>query len=155
LALCSQTSARSGTPDCQVVHRTVSGGAPDSVWCARLVSGEKVVLRIRRRRTTIIHRTVQWCTGLSGGSSAANSLLSGMKKGDVAKNSPDCLVMHRTVRGANGRQRQRSATKSAGDAWQLQRSAGGTGLSGAPTGPELQRSSVSDLEGSRAPNRLQ
>jgi hypothetical protein len=57
---------------------------------------------------------------------------------------------------------QRSATKSAGDAWQLQRSAGGTGLSGvhrtvpgAPMGPELQRSSVPDLEGNHAPDRLQ
>jgi hypothetical protein len=63
---------------------------------------------------------------------------------------------------------QRSAAKSTGDAWQLQRSAGGTGLSGvhrtvsgvhrtvsgAPTVPELQRSTVPDLEGNRAPDRL-
>jgi hypothetical protein len=28
-------------------------------------------------------------------------------------------------------------------------------VSGAPTGPELQRSSVPDLEGNRAPDRLQ
>jgi hypothetical protein len=32
-----QTPARLGTPDCPVVHWTVSGGAPDSVWCAKLV----------------------------------------------------------------------------------------------------------------------
>jgi hypothetical protein len=31
------TPARSGTPDCPVVHRTVSDGAPDIVRCARLV----------------------------------------------------------------------------------------------------------------------
>jgi hypothetical protein len=69
-------------------HTGLSGGAPDSVRCARLVSGEK--------------------------------------------------------------------------ACQLQRLAGGTGLSsvhrtvsGAPTGPELQRSSVPDLEGNHAPDRLQ
>jgi hypothetical protein len=31
----------------------------------------------------------------------------------------------------------------------------GTGLSGAPTGPKLQRSSVPDLEGNRAPDHLQ
>jgi hypothetical protein len=46
--------------------------------------------------------------------------------------------------------------------WQLQRSAGGTGLSsvhrtmsGAPMGLELQLSIVPDLEGNRAPDRLQ
>jgi hypothetical protein len=57
---------------------------------------------------------------------------------------------------------QRSATKSTGDAWQLQRSEGGTGLSGADrtvsdaaTSSELQRSTVPDLEGNRAPDRLQ
>jgi hypothetical protein len=36
-----------------------------SVWCARLVSGESAALGNRRRCTTIIHRTVRWCTGLS------------------------------------------------------------------------------------------
>jgi hypothetical protein len=68
------------------------------------------------------------------------------KKGDVA-------IIHRTVR---------SAAKSTGDAWQLQRSEGGTGLSGvhrtvfcASTGPELQWSTVLDLEGNRAPDRVQ
>jgi hypothetical protein len=81
-----------------VWHIGLSGGAPDSVRCARLASGEKVVLRIWRRQTSIIHQTVWWCTGLSGGSSEANSLLSGMKKGDVAKNSLHCPVVHRTVR---------------------------------------------------------
>jgi hypothetical protein len=69
----------------------------DSVRCARLVSGEKAALGSWRRCTAIIHRTVQWCTGLSGESSAANSLLSGNGKGDVA-------IIHRTVRWANGRQ---------------------------------------------------
>jgi hypothetical protein len=44
LVVCSQTSARSGTSDCSVVHWKVSGGALDSVRCARLVSGEKVAL---------------------------------------------------------------------------------------------------------------
>jgi hypothetical protein len=42
--VCSQDSAQSGTPDCLVVHRTVSGGALDSVRCARLVSGELATL---------------------------------------------------------------------------------------------------------------
>jgi hypothetical protein len=63
----------------------------------------------------IIHRTVRWCTGLSG---------------------------EPTVASANGRPLNL-------------RSAGDTGLSGAPTGLELQRSIVPDLEGNRAPDRLQ
>jgi hypothetical protein len=59
-------------------HTGLSGGAPDSVWCARLAGGEPTALGKTQRRTTIIHRTVRWC---------------------------------------NGRQRQRSAAQSAGDAW--------------------------------------
>ena len=49
-----------------VWHTGLSGGAPDSVRCARLNSGEQATLGRSRRRTTIIHRTVRWCTGLSG-----------------------------------------------------------------------------------------
>jgi hypothetical protein len=49
-----------------LAHRTVSGGAPDSVRCARLNSSEQATLGKVWRRTTIIHRTVRWCTGLSG-----------------------------------------------------------------------------------------
>ena len=41
-----------------LAHRTVR--------CARLDSGELATLGNLRRRTTIIHRTVRWCTGLSG-----------------------------------------------------------------------------------------
>jgi hypothetical protein len=41
-------------------------GAPDSVRCARLDSGQLAALGSRRRRTDKNHRTVQWCTGLSG-----------------------------------------------------------------------------------------
>ena len=64
--MCSQDSAQSGTPDCPVVHRTVSGGAPDSVRCARLTLVKRPLSGIRRRCTSKIHRTVRWCTGLSG-----------------------------------------------------------------------------------------
>jgi hypothetical protein len=55
-----------GEPDCPVVHRTVSSGAPDSVRCARLALVKRLLSGIRRRHTAIIHRTVWWCTGLSG-----------------------------------------------------------------------------------------
>jgi hypothetical protein len=44
----------------------VSGGAPDSVRCARLALVKRLLSGIRRRRTAIIHRTVRWCTRLSG-----------------------------------------------------------------------------------------
>jgi hypothetical protein len=57
--VCSQTPARPGTPDCPVVHWTVSGapGWPTVNW---LLSGK------RPRRTTKIHQTIRWCTRLSG-----------------------------------------------------------------------------------------
>jgi hypothetical protein len=80
----NQDSAQFGTPDCPVVHRTVSGGAPDSVRCTRLNSGEQATLGKVWRRTTIIYRTVWWCTGLSG------------------EPTVDC---------ANGRQRNQRATR--------------------------------------------
>jgi hypothetical protein len=56
-----------------VWHTGLSGGAPDSVRCARLVRGELAALGIRRRRTAIIHRTVRWCTGLSGEPTVASA----------------------------------------------------------------------------------
>jgi hypothetical protein len=91
----SQLLLRLGAPDCLVVHRTVSDGAPDSVRCARRVQGEPVALGTRRRRTTIIHRTVRWCTGLSGESSAAKSSLSGKVQRRTAK-------IHQTVGWCTG-----------------------------------------------------
>jgi hypothetical protein len=78
LARSSQDSAKSGTPDCPVVHRIVFGGARDSVRCARLASGELATLR--------------------------NSSVA------YGYNSPDCPVSQRPPA-------QRSAAKSAGDAW--------------------------------------
>jgi hypothetical protein len=70
-------------------------GAPDSVRCARPVSGEQAALGTRRRRTAIIHRMVRWCTGPSGESSAAKSSLSGKVQRRTAK-------IHRTVRWCTG-----------------------------------------------------
>jgi hypothetical protein len=62
----SHDSAQSGTPDCPVVHRTVSG-APG--WFL----ANWPLLGIRRRRTAIIHRIVRWCTGLSGEPTTASA----------------------------------------------------------------------------------
>jgi hypothetical protein len=66
MAMFSQSQLGLGAPDCPVVHRTVSGGAPDSFRCARLTLVNLLLSGLRRRCTAIIHRTVQWCTGLSG-----------------------------------------------------------------------------------------
>jgi hypothetical protein len=70
LAVYSQNQLGPGTPDCPVVHRTVSDGAPDSVWCLRLVNSEPVALEKRWSNAAINHRTVRWCTGLSSESMA-------------------------------------------------------------------------------------
>jgi hypothetical protein len=142
-------------------HTGLSSGAPDSVWCARLVSGESDALRNRRRCTAIIHRTVRWCTGLSGESSVANSSPSGKAKGRCGYNSPDCPVVHRTVRRANGHLRQRSAAQSSRDTWTAptvnwcnEMSGVHRTVSGAPVSPEEQRSDMPNLEGDRAPDYL-
>jgi hypothetical protein len=76
-----------GAPDCPVVHQTVSG-ALGPVPMNR-------PLGTRRRRMAIIHRTVRWCTGLSGESSAAKSSLSGNVQWRTA-------IIHRTVRWGTG-----------------------------------------------------
>jgi hypothetical protein len=75
---------------------------------------------IGRGVTAIIHRTVRWCTGLSG--------------------EPKALA-------ANGRPRDHRVTRGS-----CQRSVGHTGLSGAPTDPEDQRSDALDVEGDRTPD---
>jgi hypothetical protein len=83
-------------------------------------------------------------------------------KGATCYNSPDCLVVHQTVRWANGRHRQQSVAKSAGDTWTTPTVSWCTGLSGvhrivsgAPISPEEQRSDMPNLEGDRAPDSLQ
>jgi hypothetical protein len=103
-------------------HTGLSDVASDQ--CPRLVDGEPAALGNRQSCTAINHRTVRWCTGLSGESSATNSLVSGNEKGDVA-------IVHRTVRwftglsgeptvaSANGRPHKLRATRGL-----LQRSAG-------------------------------
>jgi hypothetical protein len=59
MALFSQSLLSLGAPDRPVVHRTVSGDAPDSVRCARLALANSLLLGFHRRRTAIIHRTVR------------------------------------------------------------------------------------------------
>jgi hypothetical protein len=83
-----QTLARLGTPDCPV--RQVS-------------PRELAALGTRRRRTAKNHRTVRWCTGLFGESSAANSSPSGKAKGRRGYNSLDCTVSQRLPAPTVGR----------------------------------------------------
>jgi hypothetical protein len=109
----------------------LSGGAPD---CP--VSHPRRTRRSREKEKGVRIKF----TGLSGG-------------------APDCPVAHRTVRCANGRQRQRSVAQSSHNTWSRQRSVGHTGLSGvhrtvsgAPTDPEDQRSTALRMERNQAPD---
>jgi hypothetical protein len=113
LALCSQTSARPG--------------APDSVRCARLAGGELAALGKKQRRTAIIHRTIRWCTRLSG---------------------------EPTVASANGRPRNPRATRGPQQrsVGHTRLSGVHRTVSGAPTDPEDQRSDAPEMEGDCAPD---
>jgi hypothetical protein len=83
-----------------VWHTELSGGAPNSVRCARLATGEQTTLGKNRRRTTIIHRTVQWCTGLSGEPTVASATVGRAIRGrrvaraNGRQGAPDCSVRH-------------------------------------------------------------
>jgi hypothetical protein len=108
-------------------HIALSGGAPDSVRCARLANGEPSALGKMQRHTTIIHQTIRWCTGLSG---------------------------EPTVASANGRLRNPRATcgpqqRSVGHTrlFGVHRT-----VSCAPTDPKDQWSDAPDMEGDRAPD---
>jgi hypothetical protein len=97
---------RSGAPDCPVVHRTVSGGAPNSVRCARLAQAKWPLSGIRRRRTAKIHRTVRCAPDCPVSQRSAEPMVSrAICAGHVAE--PTARRGHRTVRCANG---SRSAT---------------------------------------------
>jgi hypothetical protein len=125
-----------------VWHIGLSGGALDSVrWC-RLDSGEKAALRKNRRRTTIIHRTVRWCTGLSGEPTVASATVGRAIRGrrvaraNGRQGAPDCPVctgqcpVRQPAQSCNGRLRQKRKEIGIGPSivtvrWR-------TGLSGAP-----------------------
>jgi hypothetical protein len=101
-----------------VWHTGLSGGAPDSVQCTRLASGELATLGKVWRRTSIIHPTVQWCTGLSGEPTAASATVGRAIRGrrvaraNGRQGAPDCPVctgqcpVHQLPRRCNGHLRQ-------------------------------------------------
>jgi hypothetical protein len=132
-----------------VRHTRLSGGAPDSVRCARLVSGESAALGNQQRRTAKIHRTVRWCTRLSGEASSVNSSLSRKAVGRRGYNSPDCPVSQQSPAPTVGRAifaRHVDCTNG-----QLVHRT----VFGAPINPEEQQSDMPNLEGDQAPDRLQ
>jgi hypothetical protein len=114
-------------------HTGLSGGAPDSVRCARPAPANWPLSGKLWRRTNIIHQTVRWCTGLSGEPTATSATVGRSIRGQrVAQangwqGAPGCPVctrlsgVHRTV-------------------------------SGAPTSPKLQRLATPGMEENRAPD---
>jgi hypothetical protein len=88
----------------------LSGGAPDSVRCARLALANLLLSGLRRRCTAINHRTVRWCTGLSGEPFTSELVALGKPSTAYDYNSPDCPVCtglsgEPTVSRGNGRPR--------------------------------------------------
>jgi hypothetical protein len=111
VARSSQESAQSGCTG-------LSGGAPDSVrWC-RLALANWPLSGLRRRRTTINHWTVRWCTRLSGEPtvSQANGRPRNPRvtrgKCQRSEGAPDCPVctgqcpVRQRLQDCNGRLRQ-------------------------------------------------
>jgi hypothetical protein len=118
------------------------GLAHRTVWWCRLNSDEQAALGKNRRRTTIIHQTVRWCTGLSGEPTIASATVGRAIRGrrvahaNGRQGAPDCPVctgqcpVCQLPRICNGRLRQnrkeiRTGPSTVTVRWR-------TGLSGAP-----------------------
>ena len=108
----SQESAQSGSTG-------LSGGAPDSVRCARLARAKWPLSGIRRRRTAIIHRTVRCAPDCPVSQRSAGPTV-GRAIGARHVAEPTVGRKHRTVRCApdcpvrqicNGRQRSAAPVK--------------------------------------------
>jgi hypothetical protein len=107
LAVCSQSPARPSTPDCPVVHQTVSG-APGWFPVNRPLSGKVW------RRTAIIHRTIRWCIGLFGEPTAGRAIHGRrVARTNGRQGAPDCPVctgqcpVRQLAQRCNGRLRQK------------------------------------------------
>jgi hypothetical protein len=112
-------------------HTGLSGGAPDSVRCARLNTSEQAALGRSRWRTAIIHQTV-WCTPDCPVSQrlAGPTVGRAIRAGHVAE--PTARRVHRTVRCAPDCVRCANGSGSSTvDCTNFGRKSG-TGLSGAP-----------------------
>ena len=103
---------------CSVWSTGLSGGAPDSVRCARLTRANWPLSGIYRRRTTIIHRTV-WCapdcpvSQRSAGPTVGRAICAGhVAEPTVGRGhrtircAPDSVRCANGSKAANGRHRQ-------------------------------------------------
>jgi hypothetical protein len=107
-----------------VWHTGLSGGAPDCVRCAKLV-------RVKSPLSGLDSGVRLKITGPSGGAPDCPVSHPRQTRRPREKQKGDVAIIHQTVwwcTGLSGEptvaKRQRSAAQSAGDAWQLQRSAG-------------------------------
>jgi hypothetical protein len=96
LTVYTQKTARSGCTG-------LSGGAPDSVRCARLASVNWLLSGLRRRCTAINHRTVRWCTGLSSEPFTGEVVALGKRPTAYGYKSPDCPVSQQSAGPTIGR----------------------------------------------------
>jgi hypothetical protein len=94
--LSSQDSALSGCTG-------LSGGAPDSVRCARLATVNWLLSGSDQRRTAINHRTDRWCTGLSSEPFIGEVVALGKRLTAYGYNSLDCPVSQRSAGPTVGR----------------------------------------------------
>jgi hypothetical protein len=113
-----------------VWHTGLSGGAPDSVRCARLVSGEIAALGKRISGVRLKFN------GLSGG-------------------APDCPVSQRSPEQRSTAQSSRDTWTAPTVSWCTGLSGVHRTVSGAPISPKEQRSDMPNLEGDHAPDSLQ
>ena len=90
---------RSGAPDCPVVHRTVSGGAPDSVRCARLPRPKRPLSGFSPATSAKIHRTVRCAPDCPVSQRSAGPTV-GRAIGARHVAEPTVGKVHRTVRCA-------------------------------------------------------
>jgi hypothetical protein len=112
LAVCSRRSAQSGTPDYPVVHRTVSSALG---W----TPVNRPLLGKVWRRMAIIHRTVRWCTELSGEPTVASAMVGRairarrVARSNGRRGAPDCTLctgqcpVRQPARSCNDRLRQK------------------------------------------------
>jgi hypothetical protein len=78
-------------------------GAPDSVRCARLATVNWLLSGSDQRRTALNHRTVWWCTILSGEPFTGEVVAIGKRLTAYGYKSPDCPVSQRSAGPTVGR----------------------------------------------------
>ena len=125
----------------------LSGGAPDSVRCARLARANRPLSGIRRRRTAKIHRTVRCAPDCPVSQRSAGPTVGrAICAGHVAE--PTVGRGHRTVRCAPDMSGAPTALWRATVGCDILGRRSGTGLSGAPDDRRQDQPSRIALNGS-------